>query len=58
MDDDRIEGKRKQIEGEAQVAWGKLKDRARDLRDDVGDVLDRDEDEKEKEREKDEAHAR
>lgn len=58
MDDDRIEGKRKQMEGEAQEAWGKLKDRGRDLWDDVEDVLDRDEDDKEKEREKDEARAR
>ena len=30
MDSDRIEGKAKQVEGEAQETWGKVKDKARD----------------------------
>ena len=45
MDSDRVEGKTKQLEGEAQEGWGKLKDTARDVKDDVEDALDRDEDE-------------
>jgi uncharacterized protein YjbJ (UPF0337 family) len=44
MDQDRIEGKTKQMEGEAQEGWGKLKDKARDVADDVEDLFDRDED--------------
>ena len=43
MDSDRIEGKTKQLEGEAQEGWGKLKDTARDAVDDAKDALDRDE---------------
>ena len=42
MDSDRVEGKkREQVEGEAQEAWGRVKDKARDVRDDVEDALDR-----------------
>ena len=41
LDSDRVEGKTKQVEGEAQEAWGKVKDKARDVRDDVEDALDR-----------------
>ena len=41
MDSDRVEGKTKQLEGEAQEGWGKLKDTARDVKDDVEDALDR-----------------
>ncbi len=44
MDSDRIEGKTKQMEGEAQEGWGKLKDKARDAMDDATDALDRDDD--------------
>ena len=43
MDSDRVEGKTKQLEGEAQEGWGKLKDTARDVKDDAKDALDRDE---------------
>ena len=45
MDSARIEGKAKQVEGEAQVTWGKLKDKSRDVKDDVEDALDRDDSE-------------
>ncbi len=31
MDDDRIEGKTKELEGEAQQAWGEAKDKGREL---------------------------
>jgi len=44
MDEDRVEGKTKQLEGEAQEGWGKLKDKARDVADDAKDALDRDDD--------------
>ena len=47
MDSDRVEGKTKQLEGEAQEGWGKLKDKARDVADDVEDAVDRDDDEDE-----------
>ena len=50
MDSDRIEGKTKQLEGEAQEGWGKLKDKARDAAEDAKDALDRDDEEDEKER--------
>jgi len=50
MDSDRVEGKTKQLEGEAQEGWGKLKDKARDAVDDAKDALDRDGDEAEEER--------
>jgi uncharacterized protein YjbJ (UPF0337 family) len=43
VDDDRIKGKTKQAEGEAQEAWGEAKDKARDLWDDAKDALDREE---------------
>ena len=49
MDRDRVEGKTKQVEGEAQEGWGKLKDKARDVGDDVEDLFDRDEDDDEDE---------
>jgi uncharacterized protein YjbJ (UPF0337 family) len=52
MDSDRVEGKTKQLEGEAQEGWGKLKDKARDVADDVEDAVDRDDAE-----DKDEKHA-
>jgi uncharacterized protein YjbJ (UPF0337 family) len=42
VDDDRIKGKTKQVEGEAQETWGETKDKARDLWDDVKDKLDGD----------------
>jgi uncharacterized protein YjbJ (UPF0337 family) len=44
MDSDRVEGKTKQLEGEAQEGWGKLKDKARDVLDDVKDAVDGDDD--------------
>jgi uncharacterized protein YjbJ (UPF0337 family) len=44
MDSDRVEGKTKQLAGEAQEGWGKLKDKARDVADDVEDAVDRDDD--------------
>ena len=50
MDSDRVEGKTKQLEGEAQEGWGKLKDKARDVADDVEDAVDRDDDEDEDEK--------
>jgi hypothetical protein len=50
MDSDRIEGKAKQAEGAVQETWGKLKDKARDLADDVKDRLDRDDHEKDAKR--------
>ena len=53
MDSDRVEGKTKQLEGEAQEGWGKLKDKARDVADDVADAVDRDDDKDEA----DEKHA-
>ena len=34
MDSDRIEGKKKELEGEAQQGWGKAKDKAEDLKED------------------------
>ncbi len=37
MDSDRIEGKKKELEGEGQQQWGKAKDKARDMWDDVKD---------------------
>ena len=37
MDQDRIEGKEKELEGEAQQTWGEAKDKARDTWDDVKD---------------------
>ena len=37
MDEDRIEGKAKQVEGEVQEGWGKAKDEAREGWDDVKD---------------------
>ena len=37
VDEDRIEGKAKQVEGEVQEGWGEAKDKARDLWDDVKD---------------------
>ena len=37
MDSDRIEGKMKELEGEGQQQWGKAKDKARDMWDDVRD---------------------
>ena len=47
MDQDRIEGKKKQMEGEAQEGWGKVKDKARDLADDAEDVFDGDDEDDE-----------
>ncbi|MGL6278050.1 MAG: hypothetical protein ACRC50_00650 [Gaiella sp.] len=35
MDADRVEGKSKQLEGEAQESWGKTKDTADDLWDEA-----------------------
>lgn len=35
MDSDRLKGKKKEIEGEAQQGWGKAKDKARDAWDEV-----------------------
>ena len=52
MDSDRVEGKKKQVEGEAQEAWGTVKDKAREVRDDVEDALDR---AKDKDKDKDNA---
>jgi uncharacterized protein YjbJ (UPF0337 family) len=51
MDEDRVEGKEKELEGEAQQAWGKTKDKGRDVWEDAKDKLDdltgdREEDEK------------
>ena len=37
MDSDRVEGKTKQLEGEAQEGWGKLKDKAEDAMSDAKD---------------------
>jgi uncharacterized protein YjbJ (UPF0337 family) len=37
VDSDRIEGKKKELEGEAQQGWGKAKDKARDAWDDAKD---------------------
>ena len=56
MDSDRIEGKTKQMEGEAQEGWGKLKDKARDAADDVKDALDRDDEDSENERDEELSH--
>ena len=42
MDDDRIEGKTKQAEGEIQEKWGEGKDKARDAWDEAKDKLDGD----------------
>lgn len=39
MDKDRVEGKGKQMEGEAQETWGKAKDKARDTWDDAKDKV-------------------
>ena len=50
MDSDRVEGKTKQLEGEAQEGWGKLEDTARDAVGDAKDALDRDDDEAEDEK--------
>ena len=40
MDRDRIEGEKKQQEGKLQETWGEAKDKARDVKDDVEDMLD------------------
>jgi uncharacterized protein YjbJ (UPF0337 family) len=40
MDEDRVEGKEKELEGEAQQAWGKTKDKGRDVWKDAKDKLD------------------
>jgi uncharacterized protein YjbJ (UPF0337 family) len=40
MDEDRVEGKEKELEGEAQQAWGKAKDEGRDVWEDAKDKLD------------------
>ncbi|MGH3136005.1 MAG: CsbD family protein [Gaiellaceae bacterium] len=37
MDEDRIAGKKKEIEGETQQKWGEAKDKARDVWEDVKD---------------------
>lgn len=37
MDSDRIEGKKKELEGEAQQGWGKAKDKVREGWDDAKD---------------------
>jgi uncharacterized protein YjbJ (UPF0337 family) len=37
VDSDRVEGKAKETEGEIQQAWGKAKDKARDVWEDVTD---------------------
>ena len=42
MDEDRIEGKAKQVEGEVQESWGEAKDKAREMWDEVKDKLDGD----------------
>jgi len=44
VDSDRIEGEKKQQEGKLQETWGEAKDKARDIKDDVEDALDRDDD--------------
>ena len=44
MDSDRIEGEKKQQEGKLQETWGEAKDKARDIKVDVEDALDRDDD--------------
>jgi uncharacterized protein YjbJ (UPF0337 family) len=48
VDEDRVKGKSKEIEGEAQQKWGEGKDKARDVWEDVKDkaedVVDRGED--------------
>jgi uncharacterized protein YjbJ (UPF0337 family) len=48
VDTDRVEGKVKETEGEAQQKWGEAKDKARDTwedaKDKVEDVVDRGED--------------
>ena len=53
MDSDRVEGKKKELEGEAQQGWGKAKDKVREGWDDAKDKA---EDLKE-DRERDEAPA-
>ena len=40
VDQDRIEGKEKELEGETQQKWGEAKDKARDAWDDVKDKAD------------------
>ena len=40
MDSDRIEGKLKETEGEAQQAWGKIKEKAADLGEKAGNLWD------------------
>jgi hypothetical protein len=42
VDEDRVEGKAKQVEGEVQEGWGEAKDKARDAWDDAKDKLDGD----------------
>jgi uncharacterized protein YjbJ (UPF0337 family) len=37
VDSDRVKGKGKELEGEAQQQWGKAKDKARDAWDDAKD---------------------
>lgn len=37
MDSDRVEGKKKELEGEAQQGWGKAKDKVREGWDDAKD---------------------
>jgi hypothetical protein len=58
VDEDRVKGKGKELEGEAQQKWGEAKDKARDVWEDVKDkaedVVDRGEDEVD---ERDEARA-
>ena len=41
MDDDRIEGKAKELEGVAQKGWGEAKDMERDLGEEIREALDR-----------------
>ena len=53
MDSDRVKGKKKELEGEAQQSFGKAKDKAREAWDDAKDKAE----EMKEERERDEAPA-
>ena len=54
MDEDRVKGKVKQVEGEVQEEWGEAKDKARDLWDEAKDSLDGDDEDDLWQRDKDE----
>jgi len=51
VDKDRVEGKRKQMEGDAQETWGKTKDKARDTWDDAKDKAEDLKDDRDREKE-------